>query len=223
MFRKLVEADFNKTAQESCFEYAGGYLTRTARLLTLRGTIAGYPYRSDFSNPTAVGDDILALNIEDKTIPIVLLIDSPGGEVFSGFNLYDIIRSSEAPIITVGQTVASMAIPVFLAGSKRYALPHSRFMLHLPRVTYIGQTLDAEELRIHGNLLQDIKESLVECYIERGVTAGLKEGASKSQIRKKILIDIDRDVWFTAKDAQAYGLVEEILHRQNILQIAGSV
>lgn len=80
---------------------------------------------------------ILRYNWLDKGIeaaqrkPIVLFINSPGGSVIDGFGLIDAIRESETPVYTVNMAeCASMGLFVFLAGVKRFAMPHSTFLMH---------------------------------------------------------------------------------------------
>ena len=138
MFRKLVKGNPKEHVAEENFEYAQSFLARKRRMLFLRGVIKGIhgdpvsPGRSDQFSPMAIGDDILAMNVDDPKKPIHLVIDSPGGEIGTGLALYDILKMSAAPIVTIGASCASMATFILAAGNTRLALPHARFMLHLP-------------------------------------------------------------------------------------------
>ena len=156
-----------------------------------------------------VGDDILALNKVSHE-PITLLIDSPGGDVATGFLLYDLIRMSPSPIITIGQNCSSMATVLLAAGVKRYVFPHGQLMLHLPSGALSG-TVD--EIDIRRSVLQKIKNELVNCYVECGVTAGLPNGdLDKDKIHAKILKDIKEEFWVAdAEESIRYGLVDAIV------------
>jgi ATP-dependent Clp protease protease subunit len=72
------------------------------------------------------------LNIDPKDRkPIILYINSPGGDVSSGYGLIDAILTSETPVWTVNQALcASMGFLIYIAGHKRYSMPHSQFLLH---------------------------------------------------------------------------------------------
>ena len=207
MFRKPCPGDSRQHLSNELFEFSQAYLTRTRRLLFLRGPILSSPERFDVFSPAAIGDDIMAMNIEDPVTPIYLIIESPGGDIASGFQLFDIIKLSRAPIITVAASCASLATVLICAGTERLALPHSRLMLHLPSSGIKG---DAEEIKIRSDLVQEIKAEMVDVYLKRGVTAGLKD-KTEAQIRKQLLKDIDREKWLTTKQAMEYGLIDRVV------------
>lgn len=86
---------------------------------------------------TGIGANIIRYNREDKDLPvearkpIILYINSPGGSVVDGFGLIDIILSSKTPVYTVNLAfAASMGFLIFLAGSKRFSMPHAQFLCH---------------------------------------------------------------------------------------------
>jgi ATP-dependent Clp protease protease subunit len=216
MFRKPHKGDAEQHLQDNQFEFSQAYLTRTKRMLFLRGPIFGVEGgmgRLDSFGPTMVGDDILSLNEEDPKAPIRLIIDSPGGDVGSGMVLYDIIRMSKAPVITIAQNCASMATVLMAAGSERMMFPHSRVMLHLPQGAFKG---DSDTIEIRSKELSRVKNELIECYIDCGVTAGLpasKNGRppAKSKVKAQIIKDINRsEYWMTAKECVKYGLVDRV-------------
>ena len=183
-------------------------------MLFLRGIIVGwpcsasYPGRDDQFSPTAIMDSIIAMTVEDNTKPITLVINSVGGVTDEGMMLYDVIKLSQAPIITLGMNAASMATVLLAAGAERLAMPHSRFMLHLPSTS--GMSGDVKEVELHTKEIIKMKDTLVDCYIECGVTAGLAKPDTK-KIRKQILSDIDRVFWIGAEQAIKYGLVDRIV------------
>ena len=212
MFRKPLEGNPKEHVAEENFEYAQSFLARERRMLFLRGTIQGIGSRSDQFSPMAIGDDILAMNVDDPTKPIYLVIDSPGGEIGTGLALYDILRLSVAPIITIGASCASMATFLLAAGSLRLALPHARFMLHLPEGIMGG---DPKEMKIHSAEFNRIRDDLVQSYISCGVTAGLKS-KSPEAIGRKILKDIDRIFYLDAEGAVNYGLVDRVVEPKDL-------
>ena len=141
----------------------------------------------------------------------------------AGLVLYDIIRMSQAPIITVAQNCASMATVLMAAGTTRLMLPHSRAMLHLPRGEAIG---DVDDVAIRSRELGRVKDMLVSCYTECGVTAGLtpsKTGRPPTRLRvsKQIIKDINRsEFWMSANECVEYGLVDRIATSTDIFKEA---
>lgn len=196
--------------REDQFEYSQAYLTRNRRMLFLRGPILDAPTRNDSSGPTWIGDDLLALTLDDPSKPIYIFVSSGGGDIASGLMLFDKIRLCPANVITITENAASMGTIIASAGDKRLCMPHSRFMLHLPSAAFQGSEA---EIDIQSKLLTNLKNDLIDCYIDRGVTAGLKGGKEndRNEIRKKILKDIAVMKWMNAEDAIAYGLVDEII------------
>jgi len=215
--RKTPEGTKQKDfLSDETFEFAQAYLTRKRRMLFLRGPIYPAPYpRADPFGPTMVCDDILAMNMEDSEKPIYLMIDSSGGLVNTGMNVYDYIRMSKAPIITVGHNISSMAVSIFVAGKKRLLLPHAQITLHLPESSFKEESLDSKDMGIRARQLNDIKDMIVDCYIDCGATAGLK-GKTKKQIHKKILEDIDREFNLTAQEAIDYGLADRMVTQKEL-------
>ena len=216
MFRKAHEGDAEAHLHDDQFEFSPAFLARERRMLFLRGPIFGANFgpasRIDSFSPTMIGDDILSMNVEDPKAPIHLVIDSPGGDVAAGMILYDIIRMSRAPIITIATNCASMATVLMAAGRERVMFPHSRAMLHLPKGAFEG---DAETFEVRSKELQRVKDELVECYAECGVTAGLEGSGgrppSRARVKKRIVEDINRsEHWMTAEECVAYGIVDRV-------------
>jgi ATP-dependent Clp protease protease subunit len=215
MFRKPQIGDRNGAYSIDQYEYATSFLTREKRFLFLRGPIVPATIRSDSFSPTSVSDDIMALNVENDKDPITVFIDSPGGDVSTGFVLYDIIQMSKAPIITVAMNAISMGTVILTAGVERLAFKHSRIMLHLPSGDIEG---DVQQIKIRSELFQELKHEIIDCYVARGVTAGLVDKTEK-EIKKQILKDIDREKWFTADTALKYGLIDRIVTREDIFGV----
>jgi ATP-dependent Clp protease protease subunit len=213
MFKSIISGDPKAAIHDDQIEYAQAYLTRNHRMLFLRGLIVASPPRVDSNGPVWIGDDIIAMNRVDSESPIYLFIDSPGGDITTGFALFDIMMLSKAPITTVTTAAASMATVIMQAAKERVCFPHSRFMLHLPSGVFSG---DADEVKIRTELLNSLKDELIGVYLEHGVTAGLVN-KSQRDIKKRILSDINKEKWLDAKEAIAYGLVDRIVTQEELM------
>ncbi len=143
---------------------------------------------------------ILFLQTEDPDKDIHIYVNSPGGVVSSGLAIYDTMQYVKPDIATycVGQA-ASMGALLLGAGTKgkRYALPHSRIMLHQPMGGFQGQATDIE---IHAKEILRMKDTL------NTILAG-----HTGQPLDKIRQDTDRDFFMSGDEAKAYGLVDEVI------------
>ena len=224
MFRKSREGIQDKYLLDSQLEFSQEYLARTQRILFLRGPIfdigPGPMARVDGFSPTMICDDMQAMNYDDPEAPVTIYIDSPGGDVNMGMVLYDMIRLSKAPVITIAGNCASLATILMAAGSTRIMLPHARAMLHLPQGAFQG---DADTMEVRSKELQRVKTELVECYVDCGVTAKLtgRSGGppTKARVRKQIIKDINRtEYWMTANECVDYGLVDRIATQADLFE-----
>jgi ATP-dependent Clp protease protease subunit len=132
--------------------------------------------------------------------PITILVDSPGGDVYAGFSIYDMIRFVKAPVRIVGMgLVASAAALIILAVPKerRFGLPNSSYLIHQPLSGIQGVATDIE---IHARELEKMKTHLNEIIAE-----------ATGQSIERVSRDTDRDYWVNAKEAIAYGLIEKII------------
>jgi len=157
---------------------------------------------------TAIDDNIaniviaqlLFLQTEDPDKDIHLYINSPGGIVSSGLAIYDTMQYVKPHIATycIGQA-AGMGALLLSAGSKgkRFALPHSRIMLHQPMGGFHGQATDVE---IHAREILHMKETL------NGILS-----KHTGQPLEKIHIDTDRDFFMSGDEAKEYGIVDEVI------------
>jgi ATP-dependent Clp protease, protease subunit len=143
---------------------------------------------------------LIFLEYEDADKDITIYINSPGGIVSAGLAIFDTMQyiGPDVCTICIGQA-ASMAAILLAAGTKgkRYALPHSRIMLHQPLGGAGGQAAD---IAIHAKEIVRIKDSLTEILVQH-------TGQQKDIIRK----DTDRNFFMNAGEAKAYGIVDEIL------------
>ena len=140
------------------------------------------------------------LDNENPNQPIYLYINCPGGSVISGLAIYDTIQHIKSEVVTVNLGLAaSMASFLLCAGSRgrRFALPHSRVMIHQPMGGAQGQ---AEDIRVEASQIMRIRNNLVKMY-------SLMTG----QTTEQIVIDLDRDNFMSAEEALAYGLIDKIV------------
>jgi len=147
---------------------------------------------------------LIFLEYEDADKDITIYINSPGGYVSAGLAIYDTIQFIKPDISTIciGQA-SSMAAILLAAGTKgkRYALPHSRIMLHQP---IGGATGQATDIAIHAKEIIRIKEDLCSILVEHT--------GQKPDIIKK---DTDRNFFMDADDSLKYGIIDEILTNRN--------
>lgn len=143
---------------------------------------------------------LLFLEAEDPDKDIMLYINSPGGLVTAGLAIYDTIQYIKPDVCTicVGQA-ASMAAVLLAAGTKgkRYALAHSRIMLHQPIGAFQGQ---ATEVEIQAKEILRLREILNEIL-------SFHTGQPKEKIKK----DTERDFYMSAQEALNYGIIDKIL------------
>ena len=143
---------------------------------------------------------LLFLQTDDPEKDIHLYINSPGGIVSSGLAIYDTMQYVKPNIATycIGQA-ASMGALLLAAGTKgkRFALPHSRIMLHQPMGGFHGQATDVE---IHAREILKMKETL------NGILAD-----HTNQSLEKIQADTDRDFFMSGEEAKEYGIVDEVI------------
>jgi ATP-dependent Clp protease protease subunit len=143
---------------------------------------------------------LIFLEYEDADKDITIYINSPGGYVSSGLAIYDTIQfiKPDVSTICIGQA-SSMGAVLLAAGAKgkRYALPHSRVMLHQPLGGAGGQAAD---IAIHAREIVRIKESINEIL-----------ASHTTQPIDVIRRDTDRNFYMDAKEALEYGIIDEIL------------
>lgn len=171
-----------------------------SRLLKDRIILLSGPIDDTVAN--SIVAQLLFLESEDPDKDIHLYINSPGGVVTAGMAIYDTMQyiKPDVSTICVG-SAASMGSLLLTAGApgKRYALPHSRIMIHQPLGGIQGQ---ASEIEIHAREILRLREEL------NGVLAH-HTGQPIDVIAK----DTDRDNFMSAQDAKDYGLIDEVLTR----------
>ena len=143
---------------------------------------------------------LLYLDSIDPEKDISIYINSPGGSVYAGLGIYDTMQyiSSDVSTICTGMA-ASMAAVLLVAGQagKRYALPHSRVMIHQPMGGIQGQASDIE---ITAREILKLKEELYKII-----------STHSGQPFEKVEADSDRDYWMIASEAKKYGMIDKVL------------
>ncbi len=143
---------------------------------------------------------LLYLDSADPGKDVSIYINSPGGSVYAGLGIYDTMQyiSSDVATICTGMA-ASMAAVLLVAGAqgKRFALRHSRVMIHQPMGGAQGQASDIE---ITAREIQKLKKELYTIIADHS-------GMSFDKVER----DSDRDYWMTAEEAKEYGMIDEVL------------
>lgn len=174
-----------------------------SRLLKERIIFLGTPIDDAVAN--LVMAQLLHLESDDPDKDIHLYINSPGGDVASGFAVYDTMQYIKPDVSTIcmGQA-ASFAAFLLLAGAggKRYALPHARVLLHQPHGGAQGQTSDIE---IQAKEFLRYRQLLDELIAQH-----------TGQAAEKVHRDTDRDFIMTAEQAKDYGVIDEVISSRKV-------
>jgi ATP-dependent Clp protease, protease subunit len=168
------------------------------RLLKERIIFLGTQFDDSMAN--IICAQLLLLNAEEPNRDIFLYINSPGGSVSSGMAIYDTMQYITNDVATLGLGLAaSMGQFILCAGApgKRYALPHTRIMMHQPSGGIGGTASDiaiqAEQMLYTKRLMQE------------------RIAFHTGQTVEQIEADSDRDRWFAAEEAREYGLIDAVL------------
>jgi ATP-dependent Clp protease, protease subunit len=170
------------------------------RLLRNRIVFLGTDVNSDSAN--LICAQLLVLAAEDPTQDISFYINSPGGSVTDGLAIYDTMQFVPCDVSTVCLGMAaSMGQFLLCAGApgKRYALPHSRILMHQPSSQMQGQAAD---IAIYAEQIIYLKRMMAE-----------RIAFHTGQPVERIETDSDRDTWFTAQEAKEYGFVDGVIEK----------
>ena len=143
---------------------------------------------------------LLVLEADSATKPIYVYIDSPGGSVYSGFAIFDMIRFIKAPVKTIGMGLVASAAAIILLSAKktnRFALPNSHYLIHQPLSEMKGVATDLE---IHAKEIERIKAKI-----------NLLISNETGKTMEQIFQDTERDYWLNSEEACNYGLVSKII------------
>lgn len=159
------------------------------RMMMERIIFLGTPIDDEVAN--IITAQLLYLESISKKDPIQIYINSPGGYVHAGLGIYDTMQYIEPNVSTICMGLAaSMASVILCAGTKgkRYALPHSKIMIHQPMGGADGQ---ASDILIAANEIMKTKTELINLI-----------SIHSNQSIEKISEDVDRDFWMTSKEAK---------------------
>ncbi|MGH8494920.1 MAG: ATP-dependent Clp endopeptidase proteolytic subunit ClpP [Gammaproteobacteria bacterium] len=175
-----------------------------SRLLKERVVFITGPIEDHMAN--LVLAQMLFLESENPDKDINLYVNSPGGVVTAGLSIYDTMQfiKPDVSTICVGQA-ASMGAVLLSAGKKgkRFALPHSRIMVHQPLGGFQGQ---AKDIEIHAKEILQMRDRLNNILVEH-----------TGQTLDRIERDTDRDYFMSGSEAKDYGLVDEVLRTRKTL------
>lgn len=178
------------------------------RLLWERIIVLGQQVDDAIANQICA--QLLLLSAENPEKDIVLYINSPGGSVTAGMAIFDTMQYVDCDVVTVAMGLAaSMGQFLLSAGErgKRYALPHSRIMMHQPSAGVGGTESD---IAIQAELFRRHKQEMAQLISEH-----------TGQPLERVVADSDRDRWFTAEEALEYGFVDHVVSR--VTQVPGQV
>ena len=169
-----------------------------SRLMKDRIIFLGVPIYDDVAN--IIQAQLLFLESQDSERDIQIYLNSPGGSVYAGLGIYDTMQYLKPEISTICTGMAaSMAAVLMCAGAhgKRFALPHSRIMIHQPMGGTQGQASDIE---IEAREIQKLKKELYEIIAHHS-----------GKDYEQVWADSDRDYWMTSAEAKEYGMIDEVL------------
>lgn len=174
-----------------------------SRLLRERIIFLGTPIDDAVAN--SIVAQLLFLDAEDSEKDIQLYVNSPGGSVYAGMAIYDTIQQIRPDVVTICfGLAASMGAFLLTAGAKgkRMSLPDSRIMIHQPLGGAQGQAIDIE---IQAREILYIKGKLNQLLAQH-----------TGQSLERIEADTERDFFMSAEEAKTYGLIDQVISRQNI-------
>jgi ATP-dependent Clp protease protease subunit len=171
-----------------------------SRLMMDRIIFLGTPINDDVAN--IIMGQLLYLESVDAKKDIMIYLNSPGGSVYAGLGIYDVMQYVAPDIATICTGMAaSMAAVLLCAGAKgkRSGLKHSRIMIHQPMGGAEGQASDIE---ITAREIQKLKKELYDII-----------AVHSNQKYDKVWKDSDRDYWMKAEEAKDYGMIDEVLSK----------
>lgn len=157
----------------------------------------------------AVNSKLLALERHNNKDPIYLYINSPGGEVHSGFSIFDCARFIRPPVVTVVTGLAASMGSIITLCAKpehRFAFPNSKILIHQPSISGIGGSVS--DIEIHAKDLIETKHRIIDLYVREC-------GRSPEEVTKAL----NRDNWMTPEAAVEWGHIKKIVRTRDDLQI----
>ncbi|MGO8723279.1 MAG: ATP-dependent Clp protease proteolytic subunit [Acidimicrobiales bacterium] len=186
-------------------EYGSGDRAGEIYQRLLRERIVFLGTQVDQTSANMICAQLLLLEAEDRERDISLYINSPGGSVTDGLAIYDTMQYVRCDVSTICLGLAaSMGQFLLCAGApgKRYALPHSRILMHQPSGQMQGQAAD---IAIQAEQIIYLKRMMAERISQH-----------TGQPIDRIEADSDRDRWFTAQEALEYGFIDRVIDRSTL-------
>jgi ATP-dependent Clp protease protease subunit len=180
-----------------------------SRLLKDRIVFLGTPIDDGVAN--IIMAQLLHLEGDDPDKDIALYINSPGGSTTSLMAIYDTMQFIKPDVATYCMGLAASAAAVLLAGGqkgKRFALPHSRIMLHQPHISGLGG--QASDIEIHAKEILKTREQINEILANH-----------TEKPLDLVTVDTERDFWMGAEEAVEYGVVDTVLQGRKLEAVAG--
>ncbi len=180
-----------------------------SRLLKDRIVFLGTPIDDTVAN--LIMAQLLHLEGEDPDKDIAMYINSPGGSTYMLMAIYDTMQFVKPHVATYCMGLAASAAAILLAGGtkgKRFALPHSRIMLHQPHVSGLGG--QATDIDIHAREILKTREEVNELL-----------ASHTGQDLARVSDDTERDYWMGAAEAKDYGIIDEVLTGRTLEAVAG--
>ncbi len=181
-----------------------------SRLLRDRIIFLGTPVDDNVAD--SIVAQLLFLQAEDPEKDIQLYINSPGGSIYAGMAIYDTMQQISPDVVTICYGLAASMGAFLLAGGapgKRLALPSSRIMIHQPLGGAQGQAIDIE---IQAKEILYLKQTLNELLAHH-----------TAQPLEKIQEDTERDFYMSAAQSKDYGLIDQVITRQNLPKAEAAV
>ncbi len=169
-----------------------------SRLLEDRIIFVGEPVQAGMVN--SIVAQLLFLEKKDPDKDIIMFINTPGGEVYSWMAIYDVMQYVKCDVSTICVGLAASMGSVILAGwtkGKRFALPHSKIMIHQPLGGAEGQATD---IVIQAEEILKIKNMFIDLMTKH-----------TSQKRETVANDMERNKWMNAEEAMKYGIIDKII------------
>ncbi len=163
----------------------------------------------DQTSANLICAQLLLLEAEDPDRDVFLYINSPGGSVTDGLAIYDTMQFVRCDVSTICLGLAaSMGQFLLCAGApgKRFALPHSRILMHQPSGQMQGQAAD---IAIQAEQIVYLKRMMAE-----------RIAFHTGQPVERIEADSDRDRWFTAEEAREYGFIDRVIDRSSLKAVS---
>jgi ATP-dependent Clp protease, protease subunit len=178
-----------------------------SRLLNERIVFIGSAIDDQVANLAVA--QLLHLESQDPDKDVSLYINSPGGGVYAGLGIYDTMQFIKPDVQTICFGIAMSMASVLLAGGapgKRMSLPNSRILIHQPSGGFEGQSAD---IQIHAREIVELRERVDQIYAHH-----------TGQTEERVHDDMERDRYFTAAQAQDYGLIDRIVTSRDLSRVA---